>query len=76
MKSASFTDFRNNAKEYFDAVEKGETVEILRHGKPIALLTPVKGKGLSPRWKTSNPIYIPGVSASDMIIEERRKSRS
>jgi len=75
MKTVTFSQLRNNAKKYFDEVEKGETVEVFRHGKPIALLTPVvREQGLS-RWKTANPIKLPGVSASRMIIEERRKSR-
>ena len=77
MKTVTFSQLRNNAKKYFDAVEKGESVEVYRHGKPIALLTPVLREPalkLS-RWKTANPIKIPGVSASKLIIEERRKSR-
>lgn len=75
MKTATFSEFRNNAKKYFDVVEQGETVEIYRHGKPIALVTPIVREAPSNRWKTGNPIVIPGISASKMIIEERRKSR-
>lgn len=32
MKQASFTDVRNRAKHYFDLVESGETVRVLRYG--------------------------------------------
>jgi prevent-host-death family protein len=77
MKTVTFSQLRNNAKKYFDAVENGETVEIFRHGKPIAMLTPVVRETpmkLS-RWKTANPIKIPGLSLSKEIIKERRESR-
>jgi len=75
MKTVTFSQLRNNAKKYFDAVEKGESVEVYRHGKPIAMLTPYLGQSRLSRWKTANPIKIPGVSGSKMIIEERRRSR-
>ena len=75
MKTVTFSQLRNNAKKYFDAVEHGETVEIYRHGKPIAMLTPVLRESPLSRWKTANPIKLPGVSASKMIIEDRKKSR-
>ncbi len=75
MKTVTFSQLRNNAKKYFDAVEKGESMEVYRHGKPIALLTPVVREPRLSRWKTANPIKLPGVSASKMIIEERRRSR-
>lgn len=76
MKTVTFSQLRNNAKKYFDAVEKGESVEVYRHGKPIAMLTPVLHE--SPlklnRWKTGNPIKIPGLSLSKEIIKDRRKN--
>ncbi len=75
MKTVTFSQLRNNAKTYFDAVEQGETVEIYRHGKPIAMLTPVLREPTLNRWKTARPIKLSGVSASKMIIEERRKNR-
>lgn len=77
MKTVTFSQLRNNAKKYFDEVEKGETVEVYRHGKPIAMLTPVaREEGLRlNRWKTANPIKLPGVAASRIVIEERKKNR-
>ena len=38
MKEATFTELRNHARLYFDIVEAGEPVRILRNGKPIAAL--------------------------------------
>lgn len=76
MQTVTFSQLRNNAKKYFDAVEKGETVEVFRHGKPIAMLTPVV-REVPPklsRWKTGNPIRIPGLSLSKEILKDRRES--
>jgi antitoxin (DNA-binding transcriptional repressor) of toxin-antitoxin stability system len=36
MKQATFTEVRNHAKQYFDIVESGESVRVIRNGKPIA----------------------------------------
>jgi PHD/YefM family antitoxin component YafN of YafNO toxin-antitoxin module len=38
MKVVTFTEFRQNAATYFDVVEKGETVRVLRHGSPLPKL--------------------------------------
>ena len=74
MITATFTELRNRAKTYFDRVEHGETIEVFRKGKPIAVLSPYRSarKG---RWADFSPIKVPGVSASKMIIEERRRAR-
>jgi prevent-host-death family protein len=71
MMTVTFTRLRNNAKKYFDAVERGETVEIFRHGKPIALLSPLR-PGARERWKMGNPLKRKGVSPSKAILAERR----
>ena len=42
MKTVTFSQLRNNAKKYFDAVEQGETVEVYRHGKPVAVISPTR----------------------------------
>ena len=44
MRQVSFTEFRRNAASLFDSVEQGETIVVLRHGKPIAVAT--DGKAL------------------------------
>ncbi len=49
MRQTTFTELRNNAKAYFDAVEAGETVRVLRNGKPIADIVPVPP--VTPSWK-------------------------
>ena len=70
MKKISFTELRNNAKRYFDSVEKGESVEIYRHGVPIAVIQPLNNKAKS-RWKKSAPLTISGADLSAAVIEDR-----
>ena len=75
MRTVTFSQLRNNAKKYFDAVEKGETVEVYRHGKPVAIVSPVLVKSTEPRRNLFEPIRIPGVSASKILIEQRKENR-
>jgi antitoxin (DNA-binding transcriptional repressor) of toxin-antitoxin stability system len=55
-------------------VERGETVEIYRHGKPIALLSPLR-PGAAERWKHATPLKLEGASPSKLIRAERRRGR-
>ena len=71
MRQATFTEIRNHAKTYFDAVEAGEVVRVLRNGKPIAEIVPVAVD--IPSWKRrlAQPLLLNGVSISRMILDER-----
>lgn len=71
MKQATFTEVRNHAKQYFDLVALGETVRVLRNGKPIADIVPIMAD--LPSWKRrqAQPLVLEGVSVSRMILEER-----
>lgn len=71
MKQATFTEIRSHAKQYFDIVEAGESVRVLRNGKPIADIVPVVAN--LPSWKRRKvqPLMLDGVSISRMILEER-----
>jgi prevent-host-death family protein len=73
MKQTTFTELRNHAKQYFDLVEGGESVRILRNGKPIADIVPVAQD--LPSWKrrAAQPLIINGVTLSRTILEEREK---
>lgn len=42
MRETTFTELRNHAKDYFDAVEAGDTVRVFRNGKPIAEIVPIR----------------------------------
>ncbi len=75
MKQASFTEVRNNAKQFFDLVESGESVRVLRNGKPIADIVPITAD--LPSWKrrTAQPLVIDSELISRMILDEREQSR-
>lgn len=74
MKKATFSELRNNAKQYFDAVEKGTAVEVYRHGKPIARIMPIAPETNLAKFKNWQPILLnKKISLSAGIIEERRK---
>lgn len=75
MKQTTFTELRNHAKEYFDLVESGESVRVLRNGKPIADIVPVLAD--LPSWKRRKvqPLLLDGVSVSRLILEERDAAR-
>ena len=72
MHEATFSELRNQAKRYFDLVEAGEVVRVLRNGRPIAEIHPIPA-GL-PSWKQhpARPLTIGGKEISRLIIEERR----
>jgi len=75
MKQVSFTEFRKNAASYFDAVEKGETIRVLRHGKSVAEIFPVPAEERIPAWKRPGlRLKVKGLSLSRKIIREREES--
>lgn len=70
---ATFTELRNHAKTYFDAVEKGEVVRVYRNGKPVAEIIPIN-EG-APSWKRQiTPLSIKGLSLSQEILGDRADS--
>jgi prevent-host-death family protein len=71
MGHATCTELRNHAKEYFDIVEAGESVRVLRNGKPIADIVPIQAD--LPSWKRrkAQPLALDGVALSRTIIAER-----
>jgi prevent-host-death family protein len=74
MKQATFSELRNHAKHYFDLVEAGEPVRIVRNGKPIADIVPIPLA--LPSWKrrAAQPLVIDGCEVSKLILEERETS--
>ena len=72
MKTANFSDFRRHATEFLDEVEKGESLRMLRHGKPVADLTPIL-QGRKPSWKNAPPqIPLNGISLAKAILQNRK----
>ena len=76
MHTIPLSEFRANASAMIDRVERGETVLILRHGKPVAELVPVKADMLAelPSYKRPfEPLLQlpPGYSAVKALLDER-----
>lgn len=77
MHTIPLSEFRAHAAAMIDLVEKGETVRILRHGKPVAELVPPRLENTSrtPSWKRPiTPLHIvrpDGKTGAQLIIEER-----
>ena len=77
MHTVPLSEFRANASAMLDLVEQGETVRILRHGKPVAELVPLKADvpAKVPSWKRPiEPLHIirpDGKTGAQLIIDER-----
>lgn len=73
MKSIAFTDFRKKASDLITEVEHGETIVLLRRGKPVAEVVPFSDKGhRSPAWKQPGTrLRIEGSDLSSAILEDR-----
>jgi prevent-host-death family protein len=76
MHTATFSELRNKAANYFDEVENGESIIITRHNRPIAKIIPFKktAKKMPSYLKEALMLEIKGVSASKMILEDRGKA--
>ncbi len=71
MKQITFTELRNHAKAYFDLVESGESVRVLRNGKAIADIVPLLPDLPSRKRRKVQPLLLDGVSVSRLILAER-----
>ncbi len=75
MKSANFTEFRRHAAEYFTEVENGTVIRIIRHGKPIAYITPIQNQQ-TPSWKKEPPkLVLNGASLAGAVLSNREDAR-
>lgn len=77
MRTISFTDFRKKASGFITEVEHGETLVLLRRGKPVAEVVPFSDEALrKPSWKKSvNRLKIKGSDLSSAILDEREISK-
>jgi antitoxin (DNA-binding transcriptional repressor) of toxin-antitoxin stability system len=76
MRSVTFTEFRKDASALFSAVENGEIIQVVRHGKPIAEILPFKDvSDKLPSWKKKRiKKSIKGEELSSIILSERESS--
>ena len=77
MKTIAFTDFRKRASDFITEVEHGETLVLLRRGKPVAEVVPFSDKPRStPSWKQPGiRLRIRGSDLSSAILEERETAK-
>ncbi|WP_448874667.1 type II toxin-antitoxin system Phd/YefM family antitoxin [Desulfobulbus propionicus] len=77
MKTVTFTDFRKNASDFITEVEHGQTLVVLRRGKPVAEIIPFSEKiRREPSWKQPRTrLQLQGVDLSSAIIEEREQGQ-
>ena len=73
MTTLTFTDFRKRASGVLSDVERGEAFVIVRHGKPIAELSPVSSStAREPAWRRRGlRLAAPGAALSRAILDER-----
>ena len=73
MKTISFKDFRKKASGFITEVEHGETIVLMRRGKPIAEVIPFTDRlQRTPSWKQPGiHLQIQGSDLSTAILEER-----
>ena len=70
MKTITFTEFRNHASDMLTEVERGETLVVIRHGRPIAEISPVASQ--QPSWKRQAlRLSTTGAGLASAIIGER-----
>ena len=74
MKTVSFTDFRKKASGFIAEVEHGETIILLRRGKPVAEIIPFSDRLKEmPSWKKPGlRLKLKGSDLSSAIIEDRK----
>ena len=73
MTTVTLTEFRSQASGMLSRVEHGETLVVLRHGRPIAEVSPVSAVAVGePSWKKPGiRLVAKGASLSLAILAER-----
>jgi len=69
----TLTEFRSHASGMLSRVERGETLVVIRHGRPIAEVAPVSSTaGCEPSWKRpALRLVTKGAGLASAIIAER-----
>jgi len=73
MKFITFTYFRKKASDFITEVEHGETLILMRRGKPVAEIIPFSDRAKrTPSWKQPGlRLQVQGSDLSSAILEER-----
>ena len=75
MTAVTLTEFRSQASSMLTRVEHGETLVVLRHGRPIAEICPAaRENDTQPSWKKpALRLTAKGAALSSAILEERTR---
>ncbi len=73
MTTVTLTEFRSHVSGMLSRVEKGETIVVGRHGKPIAEVSPIQSTDAAePSWKRpALRLSTKGAALSAAILAER-----
>ncbi len=73
MTTVTLTEFRKHASGMLTRVENGETIVVVRHGRPIAEVSPVSGRCRPEKsWKApALRLVAKGGGLAAAILEER-----
>jgi prevent-host-death family protein len=73
MKTIPVTEFRKNTASFINQVEHGETLILMRRGKPVAEIIPFSDRPKkNPAWKQpSIRLQLQGSDLSTAILEDR-----
>lgn len=73
MTAVTLTEFRSHASGMLRRVEHGETLVVLRHGRPAAEVSPVSAMaGGEPSWKKPGlRLNVKGASLAAAILADR-----
>ncbi|MDO9041699.1 MAG: type II toxin-antitoxin system Phd/YefM family antitoxin [Desulfocapsaceae bacterium] len=71
MQETTLSELRNQTRHFFDLIEAGETIRVLRNGKPIADIMPVQKDVPSWKRRQAQPLLVDGVEISRLILEDR-----
>jgi prevent-host-death family protein len=73
MTTVTLTEFRSHASGMLTRVEQGETLLVLRHGRPIAEIAPVTpAADAQPSWKKpALRLSAKGAALTSAILEDR-----
>lgn len=77
MEEVSVNEARQNFKELLNRAAEGEEIMIVRHGRPIAKISPPPPvrRPLPDMTEFQKSITYTGKPLSQMVIEEREKDR-
>lgn len=73
MREATVAELRKHTREYFDSVEAGEVIRVLRRGHAVAEIVPLRPA--DPSWKRQiDRLSVPGLSLALEILRDRAES--